>query len=83
MPGQEFYEKIPARAPSARSLDEDFCIHFHDSRKLLSMIAAIYVGENMNLVKNSVIRVFHKIFLSFFISLYILAISQFWASMIL
>ena len=29
----------------------------------ISMIAAIYVGENMNLVKNSVIRVFHKIFL--------------------
>ena len=28
----------------------------------ISMIAAIYVGENMNLVKNSVIRVFHKIF---------------------
>ena len=41
------------------------------------MIAAIYVGENMNLVKNSVIRVFHKIFLSFFISLYILAIVSF------
>lgn len=83
MSGQEFYEKISARASPAGSLDEDFCIHFHDCRKQLSMIAAIYVGENMNLVKNSVIRVFHKIFLSFFISLYILAISQFWASMIL
>ena len=30
------------------------------------MIAVIYVGENMNLVKNSVIRVFHKIFFILF-----------------